>query len=99
MLTQEAIKEELTRFPIFVISAIPFPARIGILYKEPSSDIEAFWTYVSSLELFVAHKLIREEAVETFRKYWNDALKKAAIWAVKSEDEAAWTFIPYLRTL
>ncbi len=68
--SDEIFNQEISNYPIFVISHDPINMGIVLAEKE---QLKGNWNlYISTLEEFSAKKLIRQERINEFRKIYKD---------------------------
>ncbi len=86
------IDERVSAYPIFVV--FKGVAELGIpLVKE--EEVAGRWSVnASSLEEFVAKRLIREDKVDDFKAVYKDATEWLCLFVVDDEGGAKFVFLP-----
>ncbi len=86
------IDERVSSYPIFVVHK--GLAELGIpLVKE--EEVAGRWSVnASSLEEFVAKRLIREDRVDDFKAVYKDPAEWLCLFVVEDEDRAKFVFLP-----
>jgi len=90
---EEILEHKVSKYPLFVASREPVNIGRMILDKE---ELALEWSiYASTLEEFVARKIVSEEKLAMFRKYYKNPQEYICLFTLMDAKSAGFIYIPY----
>ena len=91
-IADQMIRENISRFPIFVVTQMDI--NLGIRIASPQQSGTLYYYHVSFLEELTKKGVVDSEKIVDFRKTYSDPFQKACILLIQP-NKMEFVFLPY----